>query len=145
MMKISTKGRYATRIMVNIALDESGIAQKQKIARDEGISADYVEQILIKLKAADLVRSHRGKNGGFSLTRKPESITVADVLEAAEGPLNLVDCLDERCERTSVCVTRPLWKKANDALGKVFSGTTVKDLADYAREIREKKSLSFAI
>jgi len=96
MMKLSTKGRYATRIMVYLAMQNSDSpCRKQDIAEAESISADYVEQILIRLKAAGLVTSHRGAHGGFSLTRPPSEVTVEAVLQATEGPLLLVACTDE--------------------------------------------------
>ena len=122
-----------------------GFVQKKDISVAEGISADYVEQILIKLKTAGLIRSHRGKNGGFSLAKKATKISVADVLKATEGPINIATCLEEKCDRISVCVTRSLWQKANKALESVFSGTTIADLANDVGKIRESKSLSFTI
>jgi Rrf2 family protein len=146
MMKLSTKGRYATRIMVYLAVQQQGVpCRKQEIADAEGISADYVEQILIRLKAAGLVTSHRGARGGFSLTRAPETVTVEEVLQATEGPVTLVPCEDEACVRESICVTRGIWRKAEEALSAVFSGSTIAELAVSAAELRESKSLTYDI
>ena len=137
MLRISTKGRYATRIMVSLALKAvTRPARKQAVAEAEEISVDYVEQILLKLKTAGLVRSHRGAKGGFSLARDAASITVADVLEATEGPLSLVPCLHEKCSRGPTCVTQPLWRTASDALETIFSGTTIAELAEQAKQIQ---------
>ena len=146
MIRFSTKGRYATRILVYLALHNNEYSvRKQEIAESEGISADYVEQILMKLKTADLVKSHRGVKGGFSLARKPDRITVADVIDATEGSISLVPCLNEDCTRASICVARPMWQKANDALMSVLSGTTIGEMAEQARNLYGSKSVTFEI
>jgi Rrf2 family transcriptional regulator, iron-sulfur cluster assembly transcription factor len=146
MMKLSTKGRYATRIMVYLSMQNSQVpCRKQEIADAESISADYVEQILIRLKAAGLVLSHRGARGGFSLARPPSEVTVAEVLAATEGPLSLVACSDEGCERETICVTQRIWRAAEEALSKVFSGTVISELAESAAELAKSKSITYDI
>ena len=143
MMELSTKGRYATRILVNLACrDGRKPARKQEIAEAEGISVDYVAQLLMKLKAAGLTRSHRGVSGGFTLACDPNKTTVADILEAVEGPIALAPCLGRACARASVCVTQTVWKEANQALKTVLAGTT---LADMARQSGELRTSSFEI
>jgi len=133
-IRISTKGRYATRIMICLArFGVKAPARKQDIARAEDISADYVEQILMKLKAAGLVRSHRGTRGGFSLARDPAEISVSAVLAAVEGPFELAPCASAECARASVCVTRGLWRRGSEALEAVFGSATVAALAEEAR------------
>ena len=131
MMTLSTKGRYATRMLAYMASRvDSRPATKQEIAENEGLSPDYAEQILLKLKAAGLVRSHRGKAGGFSLGEDPAKMTVARVLRVTEGPLSVVPCVvNDDCDRAPICPTRSLWEEATRALDKVFSGTTIADLA----------------
>lgn len=130
MMHLTTKGRYAARIMVYLARhDPDQSATKKAIGESEDISPDYVEQIMIRLKASALVRSHRGRHGGFSLTRNPDKITLAEVLHAVEGPVAPVPCLHERCERESSCPTRPVWKQAAKALNEIFAGTTIGQMA----------------
>ncbi len=146
MMKLSTKGRYATRIMVCLAMQKSDKPyRKQEIAEAEGISADYVEQILIRLKAAGLVASHRGARGGFSLIRDPAEVTVEEVLVATEGPLALVTCAEEGCKRETLCVTQRVWRDAEAALSKVLSGTVIADLAKVATQLAESKSIMYDI
>lgn len=146
MMRLSTKGRYATRIMIALAMcDRSIPARKQEIADNEGISADYVEQILMRLKAGGLVQSHRGAKGGFSLAKDPELITVADVLSTTEGPLALAPCKRDDCNRATYCVAKEVWQEANQALEKVFSSVTIHALASRASEARDARSLSFVI
>lgn len=130
MMTISSKGRYASRIMVYLASKPAGATiTKHEIAEAEGISAAYVEQLMLPLRLAGLVASHRGRAGGFSLARDPDTITIADVLRAVEGPVQVAPCNDlHACGRAAECPTRGVWQEAADLLDHLFSGTTVSDL-----------------
>jgi Rrf2 family protein len=131
MMNLSTRGRYATRIMVFLATLEPGYrARKQEIAEYEGISPDYVEQILLRLKEERLVQSFRGARGGFTLGTEATGVTVADVLQAVEGSIAVAPCVDEPCERATACVTQAVWHKATDALMGVFANVTIAELAE---------------
>ncbi len=130
MMTISTRGRYATRIMVLLAGEPERPLTKFEIADAEDITAAYVQQLMLALKLAGLVRSHRGRVGGFSLARPAETITVADVLGAVEGEVLPAPCRSTgHCKRASTCPTRPLWEKAADLLDELFGRTTIADLA----------------
>ena len=135
-MTLSTRGRYAARIMVCLA-ENRGRAKpltRTEIAAHEDISADYAEQLMAPLRTAGLVRSHRGRHGGFSLVHPPEQVTVADVLRAVEGPLLLVPCVrSETCDRAPDCPTRPVRQKATDALERVFTETTIADMMNENR------------
>jgi len=143
-MRLSTKGRYATRIMVCMAMQDGDTPRrKQEIAEAEGISSDYVEQILIRLKAAGLVESHRGARGGFTISGSPNDITVLDVLQASEGPMAIVPCSKDDCNRETACVSRDIWQMAEEALSGVFSNCTVAELADKANGL--KQSISYTI
>lgn len=134
MMPLTTKARYAARIMVCLARQDSPIpATKYEIGKAEAISPNYVEQIMIRLRAASLVRSHRGRKGGFSLTRDPGQITLAEVLRAVEGPVCLVPCLYDTCDREATCPTRPVWKKTAEAVEKILVGTTIARMAGLPR------------
>ena len=146
-MKLSTRGRYAARIMVFLASrGNSTPVRKQDITEAEGISSDYAEQLLMKLKTGGLVASHRGVRGGFSLARSADKITLLDVLEASEGPLTLVPCLSEQeCRRVSVCVTRRVWEQAGFALKAVLSARTLADLAKEAEQLRSEMAPSYHI
>ena len=136
MLKISTKGRYATRIMLYLASTRNGRpTPRQEIADAEDISADYVEQILAMLRTAGLVQSHRGARGGFSLTRAPGEITAADVLDATEGALALTPCETGDCDRQATCAARLLWRRASERLQDLFARTTVADM------VRDSKRL----
>ena len=135
------------RIMVYMALHNGNSpARKLDIARAEGISEHYVEQLLMKLKIAGLVRSIRGKKGGFVLDRDPQKTTVFDVLKTTEGPVALAPCFGHQsCSRIAICTTRSMWKRASEALNKVFSETTVADLAEEARNQNGATSFMFEI
>jgi len=116
--------------MVNLARhDGDGPVTKQDIGQGEGISPAYVEQIMMRLKAARLIRSHRGRHGGFTLTRDAATITLAEVLQAVEGPVSISPCLYESCEREKNCPTRPIWRKAAKAVESVFSKATIGQMA----------------
>ncbi len=147
MIKLSTKGRYAARIMVYLASQDAGAmpTQKHRIAKAENMSPDYVEQILLKLSAAGLVKSHRGIKGGFSLARNAKSISIADILHATEGAVSMAPCHEEKCPRGLSCVTKSVWDKAAKALDAVFSGTNIAELAEQARKKRDADLLSFEI
>ncbi len=146
MISISTKGRYATRIMIRLSLlSKDRPVQKSAISSAEGISSDYIEQILIKLKAAGLVVSHRGARGGYTLAKPSGEISVADVVEATEGAVNLAPCLLGDCEKETVCVAKNVWRRANDALLKELSVTSIKMLENEAREVQSEMSVQYCI
>lgn len=114
-MKISTKGRYALRLMVDLALNNNGenISLKEISAR-QGISVKYLEQIISMLNRAGYVKSERGSNGGYRLTKKPEEYTVGMILRLTEGSLAPIACVDEDgagCDRFEQCATFSVWKK----------------------------------
>jgi len=147
MIRLSTKGRYATRIMIYLAAhNRDQPATTQEIAEGEHITSDYVVQILMRLKTAGLVESRRGVKGGFVLARDPADITVADVLEATEGTIQLVACDDdEPCQWSSQCVTRKVWDAANDALQEVFASRTIGQLANERLQLAAAGALMFHI
>lgn len=130
MMPLTTRGRYAARIMVFLARHPGPEpATKHEIGTSEGISPNYVEQIIIRLKASGLVRSHRGRSGGFTIGRSAESITLSDVLTAVEGPVTPAPCMTKGCPRIDICPTRPVWMRAARSLDSVFSSTLLSELA----------------
>jgi Rrf2 family protein len=130
MMEIPTRGRYSVHILQMMATQPYGrVLTKQEIAETEGLSPGYVQQLLMMLKAAGFVNSHRGKAGGFSLARAPERMTVAQVLRACEGPIVPSPCVAATCARESTCRTHLLWMRAVESLDDLFSKTTIADLA----------------
>lgn len=132
-MVISTKGRYALRIMLDIA-SQSGDAPVplHAIAERQGISFKYLEQVVSPLAKAGLVKSVRGAQGGYRLTKDPASITTGDILRAGEGNLAPVACLatDEECPRADLCVTLPYWKGLDDAITAYIDSVTLADLVE---------------
>ena len=131
-MKISTKGRYALRVMIDLAErgSENYIPLKDVAVRQE-ISQKYLEAIAADLSKAGLVEAQHGKNGGYKLSRAPERITVLEVLQTTEGDLAPIACLDasaEPCSRAAECRTLPMWEELYGIIRDYFSGITVADL-----------------
>ena len=132
-MMISTKGRYALRVMIDLAQhsDEEYISLKGIASRQE-VSAKYLETIVSVLNRAGLLRSYRGKEGGYKLAKKPEEYTVFEILRATEGSLAPVSCLENNsditCSRAYSCYTLPMWKKLDDIVNDYLDKVTLKDL-----------------
>ncbi|MDO4622755.1 MAG: Rrf2 family transcriptional regulator [Eubacteriales bacterium] len=137
-MKISTKGRYALRMMLDIAEHDSGDPVRVKdIAERQGISIKYLEQIVSMLVKADFLRSIRGPQGGYLLNRKPAEYTVGSILRLTEGNLAPVECLStpvNPCERSQGCVTLRLWTEVNEAIASVVDKYTLEDLLEWKRQ-----------
>lgn len=134
-MKISTKGRYALRLMLDLASNDSGTPIRLKdVAKRQGISEKYLEQIISILNKAGFVRSVRGPQGGYSLSRTPGDYTVGMILRLTEGSLCPVDCAAEEngsCDREDTCVTRMLWKKLDDAISSVVDHVSLEELLSW--------------
>jgi len=147
-MKMSTKGRYAVRILLGIGrYQKNGPVSKKVIAGEECISADYIEQIIVPLKNAGLVRGLRGVKGGFVLAKDSAKITVYDILSASEGEMSLVDCARNECKGRdkTICVTKPVWEGASAVLEAYFSKITLKDLLDQEADLVKNKAASYTI
>jgi Rrf2 family protein len=135
-IKLSTKGRYGVRAMVDLAERHGeGPVLVRSIAERQAVSSKYLHALLASLKAAKLVRSVRGSGGGYALARAPAEINLYEILEALEGPLSVVDCvLDETvCDRASHCATRDVWCELSDVIVKMLSRITLDDLLDRQR------------
>src|SRR5512139_1822464 len=127
-MKISTKVRYGVRAMLELASHYGkGPIDLKAIAKKEDISLKYLEQVVIPLRTAGLVKSVRGSKGGYSLAKSPSEISLKDVIEVLEGPIRLVDCLADPkiCRKIQSCVTREIWNEATDAINRVFGSVTL--------------------
>lgn len=137
-MKISTKGRYAIRLMLDLALDISGKpVSLNDIASRQQISEKYLEQIISVLNKAGYVKSIRGPQGGYQLVKKPEEYTVGMILRTTEGDLAPVSCVGSgavECDRADGCVTVRIWQKINDAVDNVVDNITLEDLVDWQNE-----------
>lgn len=137
-MKISTKGRYAVRLMMDIAMNDSvePVRLRDTAARQD-ISIKYLEQIISLLVRGGFVRSIRGPQGGYRLTKKPGEYTVGMILRQVEGCLAPVSCLEtERntCERQSECVTLRIWQELDEAIKGVLEKYTLEDLVEWQQE-----------
>ena len=145
-MKLSTKGRYAIRIMLCIGRFQNlGSVSKKKIAEQEGISTDYIEQIVTPLKNAGLVVSTRGLHGGFKLTNSPSKISLYDILSAIEGDFNKVEVLAEGVSRADDGVMKDIWKGAFKELVDYFSGISLKNCIDNYEKLMSKEPIMFNI
>ncbi|BDU78562.1 RrF2 family transcriptional regulator [Mesoterricola sediminis] len=135
-MKVSTRGRYGLRIMMELALREgAGPVQVTAVARNQGLPAKYIHVLVGGLKAAGLVTAQRGPSGGLELAREASRITALDVVEALEGPVRPVDCDagPEGCKRSDACVTREVWREMGEAMEAVLRRHTLADLAERMR------------
>ncbi len=146
-MKISTKGRYAVRIMVDLALHNTGECIKVKdIAERQEISEKYLEQIIAALNRAGYVKSVRGAQGGYRLVKKPQEYTVGMILRLTEGSLAPVSCLEDDsvlCNRIDTCETVQVWKDLYRAINQVVDGITIADLVE--RHNNRVGALDFSI
>lgn len=141
-MKLSTKTRYGTRAMLDLALwYESGPVSAKKIARRQEVSAKYLESVLAMLRSAGLVRSVRGARGGHLLARPPHSITLREIFEVLEGREGFVHCTTDPqvCDRAKTCVTQEVWARIYAECMETLESTTLEDLV---RRAKEKGSLA---
>lgn len=138
-MKISTKGRYALRLMLDLALHDTGeFITIKSIAQRQGISDKYLEQIITQLSRAGFVKSSRGSQGGYRLTRKPKDYTVGSILKLIEGSLAPVACVNEEekeCERYAECATYFVYEKINEAVNDVVEHITLENLVERQRRL----------
>lgn len=145
-MKISTKGRYAVRVMLDLALHNTGEYIKVKqIANRQGISEKYLEQIIAILNKAGYVKSTRGAQGGYRISKDPGNYTIGMILRLTEGSLNPVACLDDEnneCERCDTCETLEVWKQLADAINGVVDHVTIADLVEQTQKHQESMNYS---
>ena len=137
MVRLSTKGRYSARIMLELALRfGNGPVLLKDIAKSQGISAGYLEHIMPPLKAAGLVSSTRGAHGGYTLSRQPSEITLGEVVSVVEGGMALVECVASPnvCSRSDRCITRDIWGRAGEKIAEVLDSITLGDMVDSQKE-----------
>lgn len=137
-MKVSTRGRYGLRAMVELARHKGeGAIPLRKIAGTQDISEQYLEQLFSNLRKANLVQSVRGAKGGYLLSDSPENISVKEIITALEGPIAPVECVLESkdgCEYEDDCVTKILWEKLKSCIDDMLESITLKDLLDETLE-----------
>lgn len=140
-MKLSTKGRYGVKAMVELAINYGDTPVSIKtISTRQHISEYYLEQLFAPLRKAKLITSIRGAQGGYILSREPKDITVADIMEVVEGPIEISDCIDKEngCDNTDCCATRLLWEKLKKSIDEVMASVTLQDIVDDYKEIKYK-------
>lgn len=144
-MKLSTRGRYGTRLMLELARNYGkGPISMSDISRNLDIPIKYLEQLIIPLKKAQLINSVRGPKGGHMLSKPPESVNLWNILTLLETKFSFVDCLtDERaCESTASCPIRPIWGKAFSSMTKLFKETSLKDVLTSFDDQQKKEALA---
>lgn len=147
-MKLSTKGRYGLRAVIDLAIhnDEEAVALSQ-IAERQGISMNYLEQLIAKLKKAGIVNGIRGAQGGYKLAANADEISIGDILRALEGDLNPVDCSEVNgtdgsnvCSNSDSCVTKYVWKRISDSINEAVDGIMLSELVDESKKIQAENS-----
>ena len=143
-MKLSTKGRYGLRAMIDLAAySEEAAVSIGSIAARQKISEGYLEQLVAKLKKADLVVSTRGAGGGYKLARGAGEISVGDILRALEGNLDAVECAglkpDAGCEDADVCVTKYVWQRINESITQAVDDIKLSQLVEESKKVKNKE------
>lgn len=141
-MKLSTKGRYGLRALVDLALNsETDVVSISSIALRQKISESYLEQLIARLRRAKLVVSTRGVQGGYRLARPADQITVGDVLRALEGDMRAVDCgafSGKGCESADLCVTKYVWQRMNESIEEAMDTIYISQLVEESKKAAEK-------
>ncbi len=137
-LKVSTKGRYALRMLLDLAEHGGdGYIPLKEIAERQDISKQYLEQIVSLLNTSNILRASRGKQGGYMLAKEPSAYTVAHILRITEGSLAPIACLDDevnQCERIETCRTLPMWQGLHKVIVDYLEGVTLQDMMDQYRE-----------
>lgn len=142
-MILSTKGRYGLKMMYEFALNYGkGPMSLKDVAQKQQLSETYLEQLIAHLKRAGLVTSVRGAQGGYELIRKPEEITVGEIIRVLEGPLAPSECVmddEPECTKAEYCVTRLIWEKIRDSINNVIDSITLNDMVNDYYKLKQKK------
>ncbi len=137
-MKISTKGRYSVTALYELAQRYGeGPVSLKCVAQGQGLSENYLEQLMVPLRRAGIVQSIRGAQGGYMLAKSPAEITIGSIITTVEGPIAVVDCLlaeagaaEQMCDKACACVTRGIWEKVCDSISPVLESITLQTLLD---------------
>lgn len=140
-MKLSTKGRYGVKAMVDLAIHYGNEPVSIKIISErQNISEYYLEQLFSPLRKGNLINSIRGAQGGYILSREPKLITIREILDILEGPVEISDCIDEStCNNIDCCATRLLWVKIKESIEKVTESITLQDMLDDYNKMKNVK------
>ena len=131
-MKLSTKGRYGVKAMVDLAVNHDGKPVSIKsISQRQNISEYYLEQLFAPLRRAEFIKSVRGAQGGYILNKEARDITVLDIMDVLEGPIEVSDCLDsDDCDNIDYCATRTVWVKMKHSIDSVLGAITLQNIVD---------------
>jgi len=144
-LSLSTRGEYGVRAMFEIAREyERGPVSIREIARRQGVSVPYLEQLLNRLRRAGLIRSQKGPGGGYVLLKRPDEITIGVILRVLEGPVTLTNCLApvsdrHRCGLVKKCVARLLWQSLGEKIEEFLEGITLQDLLSASVDLEGKE------
>lgn len=147
-MKLSTRGRYGLRALLDLAVHQGeGMVLLKDIARRQEVSLPYLEHLITPLIAAGLVKSTRGARGGVLLVRPPAQVTLTEVVQLLEGSIAPVDCVNDPrvCSRSASCVTRDVWIQIKDAMTQVLDSTTLQDLVERQRQKEQTETRMYHI
>ena len=144
-MRLSTKGRYAVRAVLDLALHQTGgPVTRDEIAERQDLSTYYIAQLFLQLRKAGVIQSIRGPGGGYALARGSADITAGDIIRAVGEPLMPVACVDpadeRQCPRAPVCATRLLWQRLGEQITGVVDSVTLRDLCEWAGELNDGTS-----
>ena len=141
-MKLSTRSRYGTRMMVDLAQHyDEGPVQIGSIARRQHVSVKYLEQLIIPMKKAGFIKSVRGPRGGHMLSRPPEEITIGEIVNLLEGGIDLSECVarDDSCDRSSSCLMRGVWEETTRAMNDTLNSLTLLNVIDKDKGISKEE------
>jgi Rrf2 family protein len=147
-MKLSTKGRYATRALLDLALHHNqSLIPLKDIAHRQEIPLRYLEHLITPLIAAGMIISTRGPKGGISLVRSPEKIRLSEVIQLLEGPITPVECVNNPkiCTRSELCATRDIWSELKEAIDGVLESTTLQDLVERQRKKEQPETAMYYV
>ena len=139
-MRISTRARYGLRLMLDLALKHGkGPIFLKEVSRSQEISEKYLSNLINPLKATGLLEATRGVHGGYVLGKAPTEITMKDIVQAVEGPVCLVDCVEKPsvCNRASLCIAHELWREAADGIARVLEKYTLADMVERQKAKRD--------
>ena len=142
-MRLSTRTRYGTRAMLDLAIHQGeGPVNVREIAERQDVSRRYLEQLMLPLASRGLVRAVRGRSGGFVLAKAPSQIILAEIVEALEGPIDLVECARDPglCYRSSLCTTREIWEELSQSITDHLSRITLEEMAQRHRKRQEMET-----
>ncbi len=147
-MRLTTKGQYGARAMLDLAIYcNDGPILLRDIAKRQEVSEKYLEHSVSALRKAGLVRSIRGARGGYVLARQPSEIRLSEIMEVLEGSMAPVECVDDPqvCQRAQLCVTRDIWARMKDAIDNILESITLRDMVEQHKDKESSKAILYDI